>query len=258
MSSYEFYVNDYGPITADVLAADEETPITPISATATIVNQHTGEVVVENAGALTDEGLMTYVIPDGSPITATPARYVAYLTAVIDATTKRTVAIPIDVLDKGSHFAVDRWRRKVEFSAPDDDALSDQEGRDWIDQAVAHINKHYYDTGYTSTLASLAPADGVDPAGPNEIEFFASVAALMARTAWWAGKGNWRDEEMSLDTGPFRDEWAALRESLAATGTAEWFKFDGPYDQWSMYNRDKVDRFGIADAPDNYYESSWA
>jgi hypothetical protein len=201
---------------------------------------------------------MTYVIPEGSPVTATSARYVAYLTAQVDAATRRTLSIPIDVLDKGSYLVVDRWRRKVEFAAPNDEALSDQEGRDWVDQAVALLNKHYFDTGYTSTLATLTPNAGVEAAGPNEIEMIASTAALMARTAWWAGKGNWRDEEMSLDTGPFYREWDALKGMIAVQGSAGWYSgVTDPLEQHNMYNRDKVDIYGHANQPDNYYDAAW-
>lgn len=257
--SFVFYIGDYGPVSATVYEEDGVTPVTPLSATATVVNQHTGAVVVSDAAAQVSEGLMTYAIPEGSPITATSARYLIYLSGVIDATTKRTVSIPVDVLDKSSHLVVDRWRRKVEFSAPDEDAISDQEGRDWIDQAVSHLNHYYYDTGYTSVLATMTPAAGVDAAGPNEIEFFASVAALMARTAWWAGKGNWRDEEMSLDTGPFAREWQQLREALSGGENSGWYDDGGSvYDQWTMYNRDKVDEFGISNKPDTYYDQTWA
>jgi hypothetical protein len=257
--SYVFYIGDYGPVSAEVFEEDGVTPVTPLSASATIVNQHTDVALVTDGAAQVSEGLMTYSIPEGSPVTAATGRYVAYLSAVIDATTKRTVEIPIEVLDKSSHLAVDRWRRKVEFSAPNEEALSDAEGRDWIDQAVAHLNRYYYDTGYTSMLATITPNTGIDAAGSNEVEFFASVASLMARTAWWAGKGNWRDEEMSLDTGPFAREWQMLRDTLSGGEDAGWYDLGAsPIDQWSMYNRDKVDVFGIADKPDTYYEKTWA
>lgn len=256
--AYVFYIGDHGPVSASVFEADGVTPITPLSATATIVNQHTGEVIIEDAGCLVDVGTMTYIIPEGSPITATSARYVAYLTAQVDATTRRTLSIPVDVLDKGSYLVVDRWRRKVEFAAPNEDALSDQEGRDWVDQAVSHLNKNYFNTGYVSTLATLTPNAGVAPAGPNEIEMIASTAALMARTAWWAGKGNWRDEEMSLDTSPFRLEWEGLKSIFAVAGSAGWYSgYNDPNEVNSMYNRDKIDVFGFSDEPDNYHNAEW-
>lgn len=256
--SLTFYVDDYGPVPAVVTEEDGITPATPVSATATVVNLHTGIAVVTDASCFTEPGVAAYIIPSLSPITATSARYVAYISVVIDATTKLTVQVPFDVLDKTSNLIVDRWRRKVEFSAPNDDAISDQEGRDWIDQAVAHLNGHYFDTGYTSILASLTPSTGVDPAGSNEIELFASVAALMARTAWWAGKGNWRDEEMSLDTGPFWREWETLRGVLSQTTTIGWYSgVADPLEQHNMYNRDKIDTYGFPNEPDNYHAASW-
>jgi hypothetical protein len=254
--SYVYYLGDYGPVTADVTDFDGS-PITPISGAATVVNQHTGETVVANASAAVAAGTITYQIPEGSPITDASARYVVYLTAELDETTKVTSAVVLDVLDKASYMIVDRWRRKVEFAAPNLDALSDQEGRDWIDQAVSTLNGQYYDTGYTSVLGSLTPNTGVDAAGANEIEYFASVAALMARTAWWAGKGNWRDEEMSLDTGPFFKEWESLKNVLTSQGVSEWYNTNQIYDQHSMFNRDKTDAYGFSDQPDRYYDASW-
>lgn len=254
--SYVYYLGDYGPITAEVTDLDGS-PITPISGSATVVNQHSGAAVVTNASADVGAGTITYNIPEGSDITNTSARYVVYLTAELDATTKVTSTVVLDVLDKASYLIVDRWRRKVEFAAPNQDALSDQEGRDWIDQAVSTLNGQYYDTGYTSVLGSLTPNTGVSAAGANEIEYFASVAALMARTAWWAGKGNWRDEEMSLDTGPFFKEWETLRNVFNSSGVSEWYNINQIYDQHSMFNRDKTDAYGFANQPDRYYDASW-
>jgi hypothetical protein len=255
--SLEFYIDDYGPVPATVTEEDGITPATPLSATATIVNTQTGEVLVTDASCLVEEGLASYIIPDGSPITDVSARYVAYISVVIDATTKQTVQVPFDVLDKASYLVVDRWRRKVEFSAPNDGALSDQEGRDWVDQAVAYLNRRYT-TGFTSVLASITPEAGVADPDDGDIEMIAAVAGLMARTAWWAGKGSWRDEEMSLDTGPFRDEWAALEEYIGRNADAGWFTLDNLQAQWNMYNRDKIDRWGHSDAPDDYFNARWA
>ena len=256
--SLTFYIGDYGPVPAAVLGEDGLTPATPESATATVVNLHTGDTVIEDAPCYVEEGTAAYIIPEGSVITDSAARYVAYITVKIDATTQQTVQVPFDVLSKVSNLIVDRWRRKVEFAAPSEDAISDQEGRDWIDQAVGHLNTHYYDTGYTSSLATLTPNTGVSVAGANETELFASVAALMARTAWWAGKGNWRDEEMSLDTSPFWQEWDRLKVALAAGGVSGWYAgLDDPLEQHSMYNRDKIDTYGFPDHPDNYHDATW-
>jgi hypothetical protein len=243
--AYVFYLDDYGPVTASVYDTDNKTPLLPMSGTATIVNQHTGEPVVTDAGCLVAEGSITYVIPEGSPITQASARYVAYMSAVIDATTKNTVAIPIDVLDKESYLIVDRWRRKVEFAAPDSapdgtDPLSEAEGRDWIDQAVDFINR-YYETGYTSTLASITPAPS-----SNDIEFIATVASLMARTAWWAGKGQWRDDEMAFNDSPFRVEWNRIFAILGQKKTGDWYEeYDGVFNYWDNYNRDRVFAPGV-------------
>jgi hypothetical protein len=256
--SLTFYVGDYGPVPAAVTEEDGVTPATPIEATATVVNLHTGSAIVSDAVCYIEPGTAAYIIPDESPITATAARYVAYISVTIDATTRQTVAVPFDVLDKSSNLIVDRWRRKVEFAAPNLEAISDQEGRDWIDQAVSHLNGHYFDTGYTSVLASLTPSTGVEAAGPNEIELFASVAALMARTAWWAGKGNWRDEEMSLDTSPFWREWSDLKDIISASAVVDWYSgVSDPLEQHNMYNRDKIDIYGFPNEPDNYHNASW-
>lgn len=249
---YTFYLEDYGPVSASVYEADGITPVLPQSATATIVNQHTGEVVITDAACLVEDGVITYVIPDGSPITANSARYIAYLSAIIDSGTKRTIPIPIEVLDKESYFVVDRWRKKVEFAAPNEEALADEEGRDWIDQAVDMLRGGYV-FEYDSTLASVTPTPD-----RSTIETIASVAALMARTAWWAGKGNWRDEEMSLDTGPFWREWEALRSTLTASKDSDWYSgWNDVAEVNSMYNRDKIDQFGFANEPDDYHDATW-
>lgn len=255
--SYVFYLNDYGPVTADVLdPLDGFTPILPLSGTATFVNQHTGVAVVQDAGCTVASGTCTYTIPDGSPITETSARYIAYMSVVIDASTKKTLAIPIDVLDKGSYFVVDRWRRKVEFSAPDyapdgSDPLSDAEGRDWIDQAVDMINR-YWETGYSSTLASITPNPTT-----NDVEFIASVASLMSRTAWWAGKGEWRDDEMAFSDGPFRVEWNRVFDVLQQNSGDDWYEdYDAATssEQWDNYNRDRIFYPGVKiDSPDYWW-----
>lgn len=252
--AYIFYLNDYGPVSGTVLDRDNITPLLPLSGSATVVNQHTGAEIISGATAIVASGLITYVIPDGSPITATSARYVFYLSTVIDATTKSTIAINVDVLDKGSYLVVDRWRRKVEFAAPQSapdgtDPLSDAEGRDWIDQAVDLINR-YWETGYTSVLASITPA-----ATSNDIELIATVASLMSRSAWWAGKGDWRDEEMSFNDTPFRVEWSRVFAILNAKRNENWYDpyEDGEPNIWDDYNRDKVYYPGIKYDSEDYW-----
>lgn len=249
-----YYIGDAGPVPAVVTEPDGVTPATPISATATIVNQHTGEAIITNGACTVSEGLAAYIIPEGSPIMAVSARYVAYIRVVLDATTIATVSVPFDILDKASYLIVDRWRRKVEFAKPNDEAISEEEGRDWIDQAVDYLNSRYA-TGITSVLASLTTAG--DPPSTAEIEFISSTAALMARTAWWAGKGNWRDEEMSLDTSPFAAEWARLEEAISRHAGTNWFTTDSAAENWSMYNRDKINWEGLVDHPDDYFDARW-
>lgn len=249
-----YYIGDAGPVPADVTESDGVTPALPLSATATIVNQHTGEKVVEDAACEVGEGYASYIIPTSSPITAESARYVAYIRVVIDATTINTVAVPFDVLDKASYLSVDRWRRKVEFASPNEDAISDEEGRDWIDQAVDYLN-HRYSTGLTSLLGGITSTEPDRPTS-KDIELVASVASLMARTAWYAGKGNWRDEEMSLDVSPFAEEWDRLQETISKNAENGWFEFSLT-DGVDMYNRDKTDTQGFADRPDDYYEKGW-
>lgn len=253
-----FYIGDAGPVPASVTDVDGITPILPLSATADVVNQHTGDVLVSGAACSVDVGVASYIIPDLSPITATSARYVAYIQVVIDATTKFTAAVPFDVLDKASYLVVDRWRRKVEFASPDQDAISDEEGRDWVDQAVAYL-RNEFDFGYTSILASITPDTGVDDPTSGTIELIARVAALMARTAWWAGKGSYRDEEISFDASPFRNEWLALRAELGSASQSGWFETPSVTEQWNMRNRDKINRLGLPQDVEWYYpeDASW-
>lgn len=250
--SLVFYVGDAGPIPAVVTDVDGTTPVTPISATATIVNLHTGATVISDAACDVEEGLASYIIPTGSVVTDNAGRYAAYIRVVIDATTIQTVSVPFDVLDKSSYLAVDRWRRKVEFSAPNRDSLSDQEGRDWIDQAVAYLRREF-ELGYTSTLGQITPDTGVSSPTASDIELIADVAALMSRTAWWAGKGSWRDEELSFDASPFQVEWAALRNEINSKTTSGWFDAPSISEQWNMRNRDNINRLGNPQDRDYYY-----
>lgn len=248
--SLVFYSGDAGPVPATVVD-DEGEPLTPLSATATVVNVHTGITMAEDESCVVGPGTATWIMSTGHPVSIAPARYVVYISVQIDETTKTTVAIPIDVLDKSSYFAVDRWRRKVEFAAPNLDSISDQEGRDWVDQAVDYLSRNY-GFEYSSTLAMITPA--VDR---TMTEYIAEVAALMARTAWWAGKGNWRDEEMSFDGTPFQREWERLEGSLTTDSISSWYTGDNVSHQRDMYNRDKTDSWGIPDLPDDLYDQVW-
>lgn len=248
--SLTFYTGDAGPITATI-SDDLGNPMTPLSATATIVNLHTGQVVEAAASCTVGEGFASWILTPGHDVSQTSARYVAYITVELDASTINTVSVPFDVLDKQSYFAVDRWRRKVEFSAPDEDSISDQEARDWIDQAVDFLGRGY-GFEYTSTLAALDPAPS-----RQTVEYVAEVASLMARTAWWAGKGNWRDEEMSFDGTPFENEWKRLETKLSDVGISDWLVGDMPPKKFDMYNRDKANQWGIQDEPDDYFDAVW-
>lgn len=256
--SLVFYVGDAGPVPATVTDVDGVTPVTPESATANIVNQHTGELVIDGGSCSVEEGIASYVIPDGSPVTQVAGRYVAYIRVVIDPNTISTVAVPFDVLDKSAYLVVDRWRRKVEFAARDSESISDEEGRDWVDQAVAYLRREF-ELGYNSTLGAITPDAGVDAPAASDIELIADVAALMARTAWWAGKGTWRDEELSFDASPFREEWEALRAEITSKTSAGWFVDPEVQEQWNMRNRDNINRFGNPQDRDYYYpeDRSW-
>lgn len=256
--SLVFYLGDTGPVSATVTDIDGITPITPLSATANIINLHTGTQVVTSGVCQIGSGIAAYIIPDASPVTQAIGRYVAYITVEIDSTTKNTVAVPFDVLDKASYLVVDRWRRRVEFSAPDADAISDEEGRDWVDQAVAYLRREF-GFGYTSVLATITPDGGVAATSSAEFELIAKVASLMARTAWWAGKGSWRDEELSFDASPFRFEWEALKADIGDNFTDGWFIDPSVTEQWNMRNRDNINRLGLPQDKDYYYneDRSW-
>lgn len=209
--AHQFWVGNYGgPLRTDVYESDGVTPKLPLSATITVLNMDAGTTVVENQACSVATGSAYYSIPSGSPITSSSAHMVAYMDVLVETGNLLTNPIYFDVLDKASYLILETWRRKVEEAAPSDDLLEDEDARDWIDSAVRYVNHHYRDTGYTSTLGALSPAPTA-----NIREFFANVASLMARTSWWAGRGKWRDEELSLDPGPFKDEWDRLNALMA-------------------------------------------
>lgn len=247
-STNNFYLNDNYPLTTDVFSADGETLVLPIDATIDIVNQITGATFVTNETCTVASGIATYYVLSGSSVSQTPGRYMGYMRVQIDNNVAQTIAIPFDVLDKGSYLVVERWRQKVEDSAPSELHIDNEHGRDWIDQAVAYLNSRYA-FGYTSVLGSMSPA-----ASASDMEFVAIVAALMARTAWWAGKGSWRDEEMSFDGTPFQREWEWLETRLQGKSDEGWFDetMGG-----TVYNRDNVFYQGIKyDSPDYWYRTS--
>jgi hypothetical protein len=63
----------------------------------------------------------------------------------------------------------------------------------------------------------------------------------MARTAWYAGRGNWKDSEMSFFGTPFEEEWNRLEAQIgiiiAGLNGEDWF---GDTSSADMYNRDRV------------------
>lgn len=228
--AHQYWLGNYGgPLRTEVVADDGITPLLPISATITILNLNTGDLIVENAVCQVVTGSAFYSIPSGSTVTSTSAHYVGYMDVLVEAGNFLTNPIYFDVLDKASYLILYRWRRKVAEAAPDVSLLEDEDARDWVDSAVAFVNRRYGDTGYTSVLGSIQPAPTA-----NDLEFFAEVASLMARTAWWAGKGKWRDEEMSSDPGPFKDEWERLDTIMAAKASND------IYQVLDVFNRDRV------------------
>lgn len=249
MPHKRFYINDNPTLHVDVYEVDGETPLLPVSATIDIVNQTTGTTVVTNGVATVASGLATYYILSGSTVAQTPGKYVGYMRVQITSTVADTQMIHFDVLSKSSNLAAERWTRKVEGSAPSIEYMSDDHARDWIDQSVDFLNREYT-TGYTSTLGTISPAPDT-----ATLDFIVRLAALMARTAWWAGKGTWRDDEMSFDAEPFQHEWASIRTEIGQRSTDDWFT--DPDIGGTVYNRDNVFYDGIKyDSPDYWYRTS--
>lgn len=244
MSDTVFYVNDNYPLTADVFAPDGVTPVLALGATIDILNQTSGSTVVTGGSCVVASGLATYYVLSGSTVSQTPGIYIGYMRVTFDAVTTQTIAIPFDVLDKSSYMAVDRWRNKVEDSTPDLEHLSDENGREWIDQAVAYLNGRF-DLGYTSLLGALTPIPT-----QNDLEFIASVASLMARTSWWAGKGNYKDAEISFLGTPFQEEWNKLEEQISFITAEDWY---GDTSSADMFNRDRAYYDGLKYDSPNYW-----
>lgn len=233
----KFYVGDYGgPLSINVFAADGITPILPVSATIDIINMVTGSTIVNDGVCIVLSGIASYVIPQSSPATSGSGKYVGYMTVLIETGNQQTEEVYYNVYEKTSYLILERWRAKVLDSALDADHTDDDAAREWIDQAVGWINKRI-DLGYTSVLGALTPL-------PNDkdMEFIASVGALMARTAWWAGKGNWHDDEMSFDGSPFAAEWSRLENAIEVAMQNDWYSDSTSGD---MYNRDDVYFDGI-------------
>ena len=236
MAHDNFYVNDEYPLTIDVYADDGVTPVLPDAATIDIFNQVTGDQPVAGASCSVSSGLATYLVLSGSTVGQTSGRYIGYMRVEIDANNARTLAIPFDVLDKASILPVMRWRSKVRDASPDDDHISDAHGREWIDSAVDFLNKRY-ETGLSSILGTISPTPST-----TEVDFIASVASLLARYSWWAGKGTWRDSEMSFDGTPFQTEWERLESAILTSANDDWFATDMG---GTVYNRDRVYYDGV-------------
>ena len=242
-----FFVGNYGgPLRTDVFEKDGVTPKLPLSAKVTILNMDAGTTVVNNAVCQVVTGSAFYSIPSGSPATQTSAHMVAYMDVLVETGNFLTNPIYFDVLDKTSYLIIEQWRTKVRESAPSDELLEDEDARDWIDAAVAFVARRYGITTYTSTLGALSPTPTA-----NDREFYAEVASLMARTAWHAGKGKWRDEEMSLDPSPFAQEWERLDAIMAAGANNSMMAV------FESFNRDRVQGDGYKeDSPAYWYRLS--
>ena len=246
MAQYLYVGNYGGPLRTEVFESDGVTEKLPLSATITVLNMDSGTTVVSNAACQVETGSAYYNIPSGSPITSSSAHMVAYMDVLVESGNLLTNPIYFDVLDKGSYLILDLWRRRVEESAPSDELLEDEDARDWIDAAVTYVNRHYRDTGYTSVLGSISPAPTA-----NDREFFVGVASLMARTSWHAGKGKWRDEELSLDPGPFKDEWDRLDRLMSKDADRNLMAV------FESFNRDRVQGDGYKeDSPLYWYQPS--
>jgi len=234
----KFYIGDYGgPLSVDVFAADGVTPVLPVSATIDIINMDTGTLIVDDGTCFVQSGLASYVIPQSSPATTNAGRYVGYISVLIETGNLQTEEVYYNVFNKTSYLILERWRAKVIDSSIDDDHVDDDAAREWIDQATAWISRRLPDFGYTSVLGAVTPT-----ATAADMEFIANVASLMARSAWWAGKGNWHDAEMSFNGTPFEMEWKSLDDFIADKSAEEWFDTAG---DGTMYNRDKVYYPGI-------------
>jgi hypothetical protein len=232
----KFYVDDFGgPLTVNVFASDGETPVLPLSATIDIINMNTGAQVVTGGACTVASGLAAYTIPAGSPATATAGQYVGYITVLIEPLNQLTEEVYFNVFEKTSYLIIERWRAKTIDSAPTEDHVDDDEAREWIDQAVGWINKRF-DSGYTSTLAAISPT-----ATATDTEFIASVASLMARTAWYAGRGTYRDDEISYDARSIAQEWEALDKYFAGLNTSALFDVvdDSGYTVDGVTNRNR-------------------
>jgi hypothetical protein len=227
----KFYVGDYGgPLTVNVFAADGETLLLPQSATIDIYNMETGNLVVDDGVCLVASGSASYVIPEGSPATDTSGRYVGYISVLIETGNKQTEEVYYNVYEKTSYLIIERWRAKVEDSTLTPDHIDDDKAREWIDQAVGWINKRY-ESGYTSVLAAITPV-----ATDSDMEFIAYVASVLARRAWYAGRGSYRDDEISYDARALKAEYDDLEKYFVDINTSGLY---GILDDSTVTNRNR-------------------
>lgn len=211
----KFYVGNYGgPLTVGVFGSDGETPVLPASATIDIINMTTGTLIVDDGVCSVASGLAVYTIPEGSPATATAGRYVGYIDVLIEVGNKQTEEVYFNVFDKASYLILERWRAKVQDSALSEEHIDDDAAREWIDSAVDWIN-YRFASPYSSVVASITPA----PTG-TDMEFIASVASLLARKAWYAGRGTYRDDEISYDARALAAEEAAFDKYFESINTS--------------------------------------
>jgi hypothetical protein len=203
----KFYVGNYGgPISVTVFGSDGVTPWLPVSATVDIYNLTTGALVVDDGVCTVTSGLAAFTIPQGSPATDTAGRYVGYFDVLLEVGNLQTEEAYYNVYEKTSYYILERWRAKVQDSALTEAHVDDDAAREWIDQAVDWINKRF-DSGYTSVLGAVSPT-----MAPTDLEFIASVGSLLARKAWYAGRGTYRDDEISYDARSLAAEEAAFEQ----------------------------------------------
>lgn len=252
----KFYVGDYGgPLSVNVYAPDGETPLLPVSATIDIINMSDGSTVVNDGVCIVSSGLASYVIPEASPATATAGRYVGYITVLIEIGNKQTEETYYNVFEKTSYYILERWRAKVQDSALSEDHTDDDAAREWVDQAVDWIKRRFEDSPYASVLGAVDPLPTA-----KDMEFIASVASLMARTAWFAGRGTWRDDEMSYDARGLQAEWDVLDQFFTDLSVSGIYDTIEP-EAVTNFNRDGVFYRGrYYDEPDSVnfpYYRTW-
>jgi hypothetical protein len=211
----KFYVGNYGgPLTVNVYSQDGVTGILPTSATVDIFDLNTGTQVLDDGTADVTSGLASYSIPQGASYMGAAGRFVAYFDVLIETGNLQTEEVYFNVYEKASNLIIERWRLKVQNANPGEEFIDDDSARDWIDSAVGWINKRYA-SGYTSTLASIDPVPT-----DYDMEFIASVASFLARKSWWAGRGTYRDDEISYDARALAAEEAKLEDYFVDLDTS--------------------------------------